>query len=431
MTDTLNHHPEDSPGQTNDQTSRSGSGRLVLFWIVAFILFAALGIYGWLHRRHVDQVLADQTMKSAVPYLAVVHAQPMNSQSDLILPGTLQAYVESPIYARTNGYLSKWYKDIGSKVTKGDLLAEIETPEIDQQLAQARADLVTAQANLGLSSTTATRYQDLIKTDSVSKQEVDNAVGDLAAKKSTATSAEANVRRLQDLESFKRVYAPFTGVITQRNTDIGMLINAGNGGGNTSLFTLAQIDPLRVFVAVPQTYAPSIHVGMQACLELQEFPGRTFCGQVTRTADAIDASTRTLNTEVDVPNHSGTLLPGAYAQVHFDIKANVSRLALPINALLFRPEGNMVAVVDANNRIQLKPVAIGRDMGSTVEVVGGIDTNDAIVVNPPDALEQGEEVHVEQHSGGDSQTAPPAAGGSPAQSQGKGAPPHSAPKNRP
>jgi RND family efflux transporter MFP subunit len=407
MTETPNHPAEYNRDQPNTNGRHTSASRLVVIWLVVFVLFAALGVYGLMHRRHVDQVLADQTVKDAVPYVAVTHAQVMNSQSDLILPGTLEAYVDSPIYARTNGYLSKWYKDIGSKVTKGELLAEIETPEIDQQLAQARADLVTAQANLGLSNTTATRYQDLIKTDSVSKQEVDNAVGDLAAKKSTVTSAEANVRRLQDLESFKHVYAPFTGVITQRNTDIGMLINAGNGGANTSLFTLAQIDPLRVFVAVPQTYAPSIHAGMKACLELQEFPGRSFCGQVTRTADAIDVSTRTLNTEVDVPNHSGTLLPGAYAQVHFDIKASVSRLALPINALLFRPEGTMVAVVGPDSRIELKHVEIGRDMGATVELVGGIDANDAIVVNPPDALDQGEPVRVDMKaSQGASATAP-------------------------
>jgi RND family efflux transporter MFP subunit len=395
MTETQNDRRKNDAERENTPASSGGAGRLVLFWLVAFVLFAVLGVYGLMHRRHVDQVLADQTLKDAVPYVSVIHAVPMSGESDLILPGALQAFVDSPIYARTNGYLSKWYKDIGSKVTKGELLAEIETPEIDQQLAQARADLVTAQANLGLSNTTATRYQDLIKTDSVSKQEVDNAVGDLAAKKSTVQSAEANVRRLEDLESFKRVYAPFTGVITQRNTDIGMLINAGNGGSTNSLFTLAQIDPIRAFVAVPETYAPSIHVGMQACLELEEFAGKSFCGQVARTADSIDASTRTLNTEVDVPNHSGILLPGAYTQVHFNLKASVPRLSLAINALLFRPEGTMVAIVGLDSRIQLKPVAIGRDLGSTVEVLGGLDPNEAIVVNPPDNLEPGEQVHVQ------------------------------------
>jgi RND family efflux transporter MFP subunit len=394
MTEIQNDRRKNDEGKEPAPASSGGAGRLLLFWLVAFVLFAILGVYGLMHRRHVDQVLADQTLKDAVPYVSVIHAVPMSGQSDLILPGALQAFVISPIYARTNGYLSKWYKDIGSKVTKGELLAEIETPEIDQQLAQARADLITAQANLGLSNTTATRYQDLIKTDSVSKQEVDNAVGDLAAKKSTVQSAEANVRRLEDLESFKRVYAPFTGVITQRNTDIGMLINAGNGGTN-SLFTLAQIDPIRAFVAVPETYAPSIHVGMQACLELEEFAGKSFCGLVARTADSIDASTRTLNTEVDVPNHSGILLPGAYAQVHFDLKTSVPRLSLAINALLFRPEGTMVAVVGSDNRIQLKPVAIGRDLGSTVEVLGGLDPKDDIVVNPADDLEPGEQVHVQ------------------------------------
>jgi RND family efflux transporter MFP subunit len=307
--------------------------------------------------------------------------------------------VDSPIYARTNGYLKKWYSDIGSRVKQGDLLAEIETPEVDQQLSQARADLVTAQANLTLSGTTATRYQDLLKTDSVSKQEVDNAVGDLAAKKAIVQSSEANVKRLEDLESFKRVYAPFAGVITQRNVDPGTLINAGNGGAAKELFDLAQVDPLRVFVAVPESYAPSIHTGLPACLELAEFSGKKFCGKVARTADSIDPATRTLRTEVDVPNPTATLLPGAYAEVHFDVKMTGNRLSLPITGLLFRPEGTMAAVVGADDRIELKRVTIGRDFGTTVEILQGLDPADQIVDNPPDSMEAGQQVHVQTPSG--------------------------------
>ncbi len=381
---------------TANQPHRSGRGKLILMYLVPFVIFAVIGFYSISEKRSASRVLAQQTTINAVPIVDVVHATQANAASDLVLPGSLEAYVESPIYARTDGYLKVWYHDIGSRVKQGELLAEIETPEIDQQLSQARADLVTAQANLTLSATTATRYQDLLKTDSVSKQEVDNATGDLAAKKSIVTSAEANVKRLEDLESFKRVYAPFAGVITQRNVDPGTLINAGNGGMGKALFNLAQIDPLRVFVAVPQTYAPSVRIGQRACLELAEFTGKRFCGVVARTADSEDPATRTLRTEVDVPNSKGELLPGSYAEVHFDLKISGDRLSLPVNALLFRPDGTMAAVVTADNKIELKRLAIGRDFGNAVEVLQGIDPSDAVVLNPPDSLEAGEAVHIKQ-----------------------------------
>ena len=373
---------------------RGGRGKMILMWVVPFVVFAALAIYSLAEKKNTNRVLAEQTTASAVPVVAVIHATPLNADSGLVLPGALQAFVESPIYARTNGYLKKWYKDIGSNVKQGELLAEIDTPEIDQQLSQARADLGTSEANVNLSATTAARYQDLIKTDSVSKQEVDNAVGDYNAKKAMVQSAEANVKRLEDLESFKRVYAPFTGVITQRNVDPGTLINAGNGGTAKELFDLAQIDPIRAFVAVPQSFAPSIRTGQHACLELSEMSGQKFCGQVARTADSIDPATRTLRTEVDVPNPAGKLLPGAYAEVHFDVKVAGNLLSLPVSALLFRPDGTMVAVVGTDSKIQLKRIAIGRDYGNTVEVLQGLDASDSVVDNPPDSMEQGQQVHV-------------------------------------
>jgi RND family efflux transporter MFP subunit len=373
---------------------RSGRGKLILLWIVPFIIFAALAIYSLAEKRNTNRVLAQQTTRMAMPVVAVIHAKALNADSGLVLPGALQAFVDSPIYARTNGYLKKWYKDMGGHVKQGELLAEIDSPEVDQQLSQARADLGTAQANATLSATTATRYQDLIKTDSVSKQEVDNAVGDSNAKKAMVQSAEANVKRLQEMESFKRVFAPFSGVITRRNVDTGTLIDAGNGGAAKELFNLAQIDPIRAFVSVPQTFAPSIHVGQHACLELAEMSGEKFCGQVARTAESIDPGTRTLRTEVDVPNPAGKLLPGAYAEVHFDVKVSGNLLSLPVTALLFRPDGVMVAVVGSDNKIQLKRVIIGRDYGSTVEVLQGLDISDVIVDNPPDSMEAGQEVHV-------------------------------------
>jgi RND family efflux transporter MFP subunit len=385
-----------------------GPGALLRWFLILFFIFLVLGIYAVSQRVSEHKALAQQTEQMAVPYVSVIRATPVNADSEMVLPGSLKAYVESPICARTNGYLKKWYQDIGSHVQKGEMLAEIDTPEIDQQLAQARADLVTSQANLNLSTLTATRYQDLIKTDSVSRQDLDNANGDLAARRAMVQSADANVRRLEELESFKRVYAPFTGIITQRNVDPGTLINAGNGGTATKeMFDLAQIDPMRVYVAVPQPYSPSIHLGLKACLSLTELAERSFCGQVVRTANSIDPDTRTLLTEVDVPNPSGTLLPGAYAEVHFDVKASGQRLSLPINALLFRPEGTMAALVGPDSRIQLKKVAIGRDFGNALEVLEGIAPSDRVIVNPPDALEQNELVRLApQDSAGNA--APPA-----------------------
>jgi RND family efflux transporter MFP subunit len=375
--------------------SGRGPGALLRWFLILFVIFLVLGIYAVSQRTAEHKALAQQTEQMAIPYVSVIHASPIDADSDMVLPGNLKPEVESPIYARTNGYLKKWYKDIGSHVEKGEILADIDTPEIDQQLAQARADLVTTQANLSLSTLTATRYQDLIKSDSVSRQDLDNANGDLAARRAMAQSADANVKRLEEMESFKHVYAPFRGIITQRNVDPGTLINAGNGGTATKeMFDLAQIDPMRVYVAVPQSYSPSIHLGLKACLSLTELAQRSFCGQVVRTANSIDPNTRTLLTEVDVPNPSGTLLPGSYAEVHFDVKVTGQRVSLPVNALLFRPDGTMAAVVGPDNRIILKKLTIGRDFGNTLEVLQGIDLADRIVVNPPDALEENELVHL-------------------------------------
>jgi RND family efflux transporter MFP subunit len=369
-----------------------------LFFIL-FLVVAVLVVFGGItmfQRRAQYQALAKETETLAIPTVAVIHATTESAEEDLVLPGTMQAYVESPIYARTNGYLKNWYHDIGSRVQKGDLLADIDTPEVDQQLSQARADLNTSQANANLSKITAARYQELIKTDGVSKQEVDNAVGDLEAKIATVKSAEANVRRLEELESFKHIYAPFSGVITRRNVDIGTLINAGNGGASQQLFFLAQTDPIRVYLSVPENYAPSIRAGLGAYLELTQFPGQKFLGKVVRTAEAIDTGTRTLLTEVDVPNHSNTLLPGGYAQVHLQVKVTGARLTVPVNALLFRSEGLRAVVVDANHKTHLRPLTIGRDYGTTLEVLQGLEQTDWIVLNPADSLEEGQEVRVKE-----------------------------------
>lgn len=382
-------------GQDQGERSRKKPALFVVFLGTVIVLVIIGGLL-LLQRRSQFKALAENTETMAVPTVAIIHPAPQNGDEDLVLPGTLQAYVESPIYARTNGYLKKWYHDIGSHVEKGDILADIDTPEVDQQLMQARADLVTAQANERLSQITATRYTELLKTDGVSKQEVDNANGDLEAKRATTQSSEANVRRLEELKSFQRVYAPFSGVITQRNVDIGTLINAGNGGTSQQLFYLAQTDPIRVYVNVPEAYAPSIHRGLGGYLELTQFPGQKFQGQVVRTAEAIDLSTRTLLTEVDVPNKSGQLLPGGYTQVHLQVKVNQERLLVPVNALLFRSEGLSAVVIDAKHRVRLQPLQIGRDYGSSLEVLDGLKLADWIVLNPPDSIESGQEVHVKE-----------------------------------
>jgi RND family efflux transporter MFP subunit len=389
-----------SESQTQSQHDRETGrdtekkSRLFVSIVFAAVLLVIFGVISLFSRRAQYQTLAKETETLAVPTVAVLHPTTEESSEDLVLPGTMQAYVETPIYARTNGYLRKWYFDIGSKVAKGQLLAEIDTPEVDQQLAQSKADLNTSKANTSLAQTTASRYVDLLKSDSVSKQEVDNFTGDLAAKVATQNSSEANVRRLEDLESFKRIYAPFGGIITRRNVDIGNLINAGNGGVAQQLFELAQIDPIRVYVSVPEAAAASIHRGLGAYLVLTQFPGRRFEGKVVRTANAIDLASRTLLTEVDVPNKNGELLPGGYAEVHLEVKTAGTRLQVPVNALLFRSEGLRAVTIDANHKTHLAPLSIGRDYGTTLEVLQGLKPDDYIVVNPADSLDEGVTVNV-------------------------------------
>jgi len=370
--------------------------RLFAALLFVVLALALVGAFTLLQRKSQYAALAKETEALAIPTVAVVHPAVEASEEGLVLPGTLQAYVESPIYARTNGYLKKWYRDIGSRARQGELLAEIDAPEVDQQLLQAKADLETAKANSNLSRITAARYEELIKTDGVSKQEVDNAAGDYAAKQAAQASAAANVKRLEELESFKHIYAPFSGVITRRNVDIGTLINAGNGGATQQLFFLAQTDPIRVYVNVPESAAPSIRPGLAAYLDLTQFPGRKFQGKVVRTAEAIDPATRTLLTEVDVPNKSGELLPGGYAQVHLNVQIGGTRVQVPVNALLFRSEGLRAVVIDQNHKTHLQALTIGRDFGTSLEVLQGLTGNDWIVINPPDSLEDNQQVNVKE-----------------------------------
>jgi membrane fusion protein, multidrug efflux system len=372
-----------------------GNRFLLLLAGIACVL-VVLGGLAFVARRGEYRALAKETDRLATPTVTVIHPNTEAPGEDLTLPGTLQAYVESTLYARTSGYLRKWDHDIGSRVAKGTLLAEIDAPEVDQQLAQARADLGTAEANARLAALTAARLREVVKTEGVSKQEFDNAVGDSEAKQAALESARANLRRLQDLESFKRIYAPFSGVITRRNVDVGALVNAGNGGVSQQLFALAQTDPIRVYVSVPENVAPAIHAGLGAHLALTQYPGQEFRGQVVRTAEALDPTTRTLLTEIDVPNGDGRLLPGGFAEVHVEIQVAQGRLQVPVNALLFRAEGLRAVVVDEQHVLHLRPLTIGRDYGTSLEVLSGLEAQDWIVLNPADSLEDGQQVRVKE-----------------------------------
>jgi RND family efflux transporter MFP subunit len=372
---------------------RPQSGRGIWIAIIALLIVAAVVIAGIVPREKAKAALKTETYDLAVPTVVAIHPKLGAPQTEIVLPGNIQAFIDSPIYARTNGYLKKWNADIGTHVKQGQLLAEIETPEVDQQLDQAQADLNTAQANSRLSEITATRYQDLAKTEAVSKQDVDNAVGDFAAKKAMVSSAQSNVKRLQELQSFEKIYAPFDGIITARNTDIGHLINSGAGAPATELFHIAEIKSLRVFINVPQEYSQASAPGLSADLTLQEFPGRRFKGRLVRTSNSIDLASRTLLVEVDVDNPTGELLPGAYAQVHLKVPSGASTVILPVSAMLFRSEGLQVAKVDGDH-VELRNVTVGHDFGSEIEVVSGLKTSDWVIVNPSDSLVSGEKVRL-------------------------------------
>lgn len=382
--------------EINSEPPRPHKRRGYVIAAVLAVVFLVAAIVGLISRFSERRALAKETETLAIATVAIIHPKVEPPQQELVLPSTLQAYIESPIYARTNGYLTKWYKDIGSRVQKGDRLADIETPEIDQELVQARATRDQAAAQVEIAKTSAKRWENLQKMDAVAQQETDERTNTYAQAQANLAAADANVRRLEELESFKHVYAPFSGVITKRNIDIGALINAGNTGSNQQLFDVARVDPIRVYVSVPEIYAGSVRPGVRASIEVPSLSGQKFSGSVVRNADAIDTSTRTLLTEIDVANRKGELLPGAYAQVHFDLNVQAERLSVPVNALLFRAEGTRAAVVDANGKVHLQPVNIGRDYGVSVEILAGLKPTDSVVLNPSDSLEEGQQVSVKQ-----------------------------------
>jgi RND family efflux transporter MFP subunit len=360
----------------------------ILLASAAFIGLALL-IYTGIHSRvAAESRLKLRTEEAAIPSVSVVFPKEGAPTQEIVLPGNTQAFIDAPIYARTNGYLKRWYFDIGAHVQKGQLLAEIETPELDQQLQQARADLDTAQANLNIAKITASRWQDLVSTGSVSQQETDQAVSNLSAVKAAAESSAANVRRLEQLQSFERIYAPFDGIVTARSTDIGALIDAGVGTQPKELFHITAIRTLRLFVSVPEVYSRAARPGAQATLTLDEFPGQTFRGTLVRNANSIDIASRTLLVEVDVDNPTGQLLPGAYVFVHLKLLDQTRSVTVPANTLIFRKEGLQVGLV-RNGKAELVPVKIGRDYGNSVEIVSGLQSTDAVIADPSDSLVAG------------------------------------------
>jgi RND family efflux transporter MFP subunit len=378
-----------------DPTKPAGTRFFLVLGLIVLALVVA-GAFTLVARRTDSRALAEETAAASVPTVSVIHPSGEGPSEEMVLPSTLEAAVEAPIYARTSGYLHSWAHDIGAHVERGDLLAEIDTPEVDQELAQARATRQQISANMELAKSTAARWEELRKADAVSQQELDEKKSAYTQLQANLAASDANVQRLEQLESFKHVYAPFAGVITKRNVDVGTLINAGNGGAQQQLFHLSQTDPIKVFVQVPEASAPAIHKGLPASIELTQFPGQSFAGEVVRTSGSIDPTTRTLLTEVDVPNRDGRLLPGGYAQVHLKVAGSGARLRVPINTLLFRAEGVRAAVVDDSGHAHLRPVEIGRDYGTTVEVVSGLTANDWIILNPADALEDGQAVHAQK-----------------------------------
>ena len=360
----------------------------------AIALVVLLALWGILSRLMSRNGLAHEAREAAVPTVLTTKPRRGPATDTLVLPGSVQAYYEAPIYARTSGYLKTWYTDIGAAVRKGELLAEIETPEVDQQLHQAEADLGTARANYQLARTTNERWQGLLATESVSQQDADQRAGDAAAKAAAQMSAAANVARLRELEGFRRVVAPFDGVVTQRNTDVGALINAGETPGS-ALFRVADTHRLRIYVQVPQAYAAQVRDGMKASLEFTDHPGQHYSATVTSTAHALDAVSRTLQVELQIDNTGGELLPGAYVQVTFSLPPSGGTLRVPINTVIFRGKAPQVAVVDDGHHVRLRDIAEGRDYGTEIEVLAGIGADDTLILNPPDSIADGQQVRIQ------------------------------------
>jgi RND family efflux transporter MFP subunit len=365
-------------------------GRYALILLVVALVLAVWGVASRVYSRN---ELGKETAEQAIPVVIVQKPSVSPPSEDLVLPGSVQAFVEAPIFARTSGYLRTWYTDIGDAVKKGQLMAEIDTPEVDQQLRQSEADLATAKANANLAHTTDVRWKGLLANQAVSQQDADTRAGEATASQAQAASAQANVARLHELESFKRIVAPFDGVVTARNTDIGALINAGQTAGN-ALFRVADTQKLRIYIDVPEPYAPQTKPGIEVQLRFNEHPGKNYPAQLVRTARALDPVLRTLRVELQVDNPQGELFPGAYTEAHFKLPGSNSTYRVPATALIFRAQGLQIATVGSDNKARLHTIVQGRDFGTAIEVLSGISADDRVVINPPDSLSDGGTVRV-------------------------------------
>ncbi|MBB5319220.1 efflux RND transporter periplasmic adaptor subunit [Tunturibacter empetritectus] len=397
--------------QARPEPPKVSRGSLLSVVVIVLVAAVIVAVFGIVSRKHASAELAKYTENTSAPPVTLEQPVMQQNAREVVLPGNIQAFTLAPIYARTTGYVKAWYHDIGTPVRKGELLAVIETPELDQQLASAKADLATAKSNASIAKITADRYNDLIGRNAVSQQDTDNAVQALEARNTEIASAQANVQRLEELVSFERIVAPFDGIVTARNLDIGQLITATgststSGGaisGNKEIFDISAIRTLRVFINVPQIYSPDAKNGMIAKLVLPQYPGRTFQGKLVRSSDSVDPATRTLLAEVDVDNRSGELLPGSYTEVHLSVSSAVPVLIVPVSALILEPDGLRIATVDANHRVHMARVTPGRDYGTTVEILAGLKPGESIIGNPPDSLTDGEEVRVINNGNNQSQ----------------------------
>jgi multidrug efflux pump subunit AcrA (membrane-fusion protein) len=402
---------ENSPVRgVQTEPTRQATRRAIFIVVVLLVVAAVVAIIGILPRLHARAALRDQTENLAVPTVSVVTAKSGEPMQEVVLPGTIQAYRDAPIYARTSGYVKSWSHDIGSHVRKGELLAVIETPELGRQVDQARAALATAGANLRLAHVTAQRYQGLRGTQAVSQQSIDTASDTEKAQLSSVAVAQQNLNQMLEMQSFERVYAPFDGVVTARNTDVGQLVQSGSNGGTGSLsgsgmsngsglqelFHVSNNSVVRIFIDVPGIDVPEARPGVETDIDVPGYPGRVFKGKIVRTANAQNPNTRTLTVEVDIDNRKGELLPGSYAQVHLKLPMKHPALIIPVSALMFRSEGLRIVTLDSGNRVHLQPISVGRDWGTEIEVLTGLNQGDRIVDSPPDSIVDGEQVHVVQ-----------------------------------
>src|SRR5271170_5531977 len=384
--------------QTKQEPPTVSRGSVLSLVAILLVVAIVVAVFGVITRKRASAELTTYTKNTSAPPVALEQPVMQQGGREIVLPGNMQAFTLAPIYARTTGYVKAWYHDIGTPVHKGELLAVIETPELDQQLASAKADLATAKSNASIAKVTSDRYSDLIGRNAVSQQDTDTAAQALEARNTEVASAEANVQRLEELVSFERIIAPFDGVITARNLDIGQLITAtgststpgGAVSGNKEIFDVSAVRTLRVFINVPQIYSPDAKNGMIAKLTLPQYPGRTFEGKLVRSSDAVDPATRTLLAEVDVDNRSGELLPGSYTEVHLNVSSNAPALIVPVTALILQPDGMQIATVDASHHVHMVHVTPGRDFGNTVEILSGLQPGQSVIANPPDSLTDGE-----------------------------------------